>query len=123
MFCTPKRQLCLLVVLMSMVSAACDRAEHDPVASLRASKPSARFDLAYWAEQQHQTSQAWIDAWSYCQSRSEARHPNCRSIRLVGWVSSPPPGPVTLDDLSNVSRSASGLSDSSSSLLPNGERP
>ena len=123
MFRTPKRQHCLLVVLMSMVSAACDRAEHDPVASLHAPKPSARFDLAYWAEQQHQTSQAWIDAWTYCLGRSEARHPNCRSIRLVGWVSSPPPGPVTLDDLSNVSRSASGLSDSSSSLLPNGERP
>lgn len=95
---TPRLLPCPFVVVFAafLVFAGC-RADlangSDPVAALRAAAPSHRYDVAYWAEQQHRRSSNWQAAWSFCRGRSEARYPNCSAIRLVGWIESPPPPP------------------------------
>lgn len=91
---TPRLLPYLFSAALALSGCAFDRKEaSDPVASLRSSEVSRRFDLAYWAAEQRHRSTAWTDGYAFCRGRSEKAYPNCASIRLVGWIDSPPPPP------------------------------
>lgn len=66
----------------------------NPVDALGAPTLSRRYDVAYWAEQQHRRTSTWRSGWAFCRGRSERAYPNCASIRLVGWIEAPPPAPA-----------------------------
>jgi hypothetical protein len=95
---TPRLLPCLVAAGMAVfvVVSGCrsDAANGaDPVGALRASEISRRYDVAFWADQQHRQTPAWRAGWTFCRGRSESVYPNCASIRLVGWIESPPPSP------------------------------
>lgn len=80
-----------LLLLLSLLLVACPGPDGgDPLSSLAEAQVSTRYDVAYWAEQQHRGTEAWRNARAYCQGKDERERPNCTSIRLVGWLETPP---------------------------------
>lgn len=92
----PLAALILLVsIAWSVLACAGDAANgSDPIRSLASRTDSRRYDVAFWAEQQHRSTSTWLAAWKYCRERDERQFPNCASIRLVGWIEAPPPPPI-----------------------------
>lgn len=95
---TPRLLPYLFSAVLALASCSLEPKEaSDPVASLRSSEASGRYDLPFWAAEQRRRSAAWIDGHAFCRGRSEKAFPNCASIRLAGWIESPPPPPPPIE--------------------------
>jgi hypothetical protein len=56
---------------------------NDPLASLRSSVRSARYDGTFWNGEARQDTELWLEAVAYCRGPGNSAAPNCQTVGLV----------------------------------------
>jgi hypothetical protein len=62
---------------------------HDPLRALTSAADSRLYDLAFWARVERAGGPLWRQAVAFCAPHAESAYPNCRSVRMAGWWSTP----------------------------------
>jgi hypothetical protein len=79
-----------MLALVAVLAAACGRPSaedlangDDPLAALRSSVRSARYDGAFWNREAVESTELWAGAVAYCRTPGNSAAPNCQTVGLV----------------------------------------